>query len=699
MSRNAPLRAVVVGAGPTAEQLHLPVLAALRDRGALVLACICDLRADRTEAAQRRFGFERASGDAFAALARDDVDLIYIFGDAALHHRLGLEALTRGKHLFVEKPIAPDYRQAMELAQAAAARGLIAAGGHNRRFYPSLLEARARGGHAGWRYAEAVFHKPELGRPPPFGAETWLGANGIHALDALVHMMGGLPDQLMSAAAPCGGVEAAAFSALMRWRDGAQASFLCNNAAGARREEYVFHAPGLTVTATDTAVTVASEGKVASTATSGFGESVAAEHAAFIDAVRTGAPPVHAIANLAPSLFLAELIEAGFSGPVRLPVARAAAAAVEPAPADAAVILVSNAAALQPALGRRFVGRPLVSIDEVAADPRPRPEIVAAVLGRGAEPLTDDVLDKLPGLRVVGVMGLSVARIEPEALLARGVMIVNASSAYAETVADFALGLAILGRRRAFTSHAVMRAGGWGVVPPPAGLGQMVRRLAGPIRPWARRAGLERALLGAWRRAQPVVDGSAASAPGAACDLKGATIGLIGWGANARAFASRLRGLGAHVLVHSTHAAADELEAAGVRPAALGEVLAADVVSLHRGLTPATRHGLGAAELERLRPGTVLINVARGALIEPRALLARLRRGDIFACLDTFEDEPPARRDPLRRLPNVFLTAHIAGGSPDMHRAAAEEVVGKVADYLEGRPVDAVTRERLGSMT
>src|SRR6202030_540544 len=98
-------------------------------------------------------------------------------------------------------------------------------------------------------------------------------------------------------------------------------------------------------------------------------------------------------------------------------------------------------------------------------------------------------------------------------------------------------------------------------------------------------------------------------------------------------------------------------------------------VSLHRGLTPATRHFLGAAELARLRPGAVLINVARGALIAPDALLARLRQGDVFACLDTFEEEPLAASHPLRSLPNVFLTSHIAGGSPDMHAAAAEEVV------------------------
>jgi phosphoglycerate dehydrogenase-like enzyme len=174
---------------------------------------------------------------------------------------------------------------------------------------------------------------------------------------------------------------------------------------------------------------------------------------------------------------------------------------------------------------------------------------------------------------------------------------------------------------------------------------------------------------------------------------------LIGWGANARAFTARLIGAGALVLVYSEHAAAGDIEAAGATSASLAEVLAADIVSLHRGLTRETRHGLSAAELDRLRPGAILINVARGALIEPAALLARLRCGDIFACLDSYEQEPLKRRHPLRRLPNVFLTSHIAGGSPDMMAAAGEEVVGKVAAYLDGRNIDTVTPERLLTMT
>ena len=179
--------------------------------------------------------------------------------------------------------------------------------------------------------------------------------------------------------------------------------------------------------------------------------------------------------------------------------------------------------------------------------------------------------------------------------------------------------------------------------------------------------------------------------------LRGATAGLIGWGANARALATRLATAGATVLVYSEHATDHEI--VGARRSTLAEVLAADIVSLHRGLTPATRHFLGSGELSQLRPGAILINVARGALIDPDALLQRLRRGDIFACLDTFETEPPSRNDALRRLPNVFLTSHIAGGSGDMHAEAAREVIAKVSRFLDGTNVDAVSQTRLRTMT
>ena len=681
------VRALVIGAGETSAIMHLPALAGLQAGGRLQLVEICDLRMDRAEAARLRFGFHRAGGDGMAALARPDIDAVYLFGDARLHRDYGAAALAADKHLFVEKPIAPSYADACALARAAADRGLIAAGGHNRRFYRSLEEVRRRAGKAGWRSAEAVFHKPATSQPPPFGATSWLTANGIHALDALVWVMGGLPEQLTSLA------DGERFSALMSWPDGAQGVFLCDNRAGARRETYAFHAPGLSCTAGDEGLRIQGGGEESVLALPAIGDGIRAEHGAFLDAIADGSEPRHGLATLAPSLRLAELVEQGFSGRIEWPQRRTAPAAVAPRTSRAGAMLIVNAAGLASALAASPAHLPLVALEEIGRSPQPRPDVVAALIGAGPETLGDEVLDRLPNLRIAGLAGLSFARHRPEALLGRGVTLVNASQAYAESLAELALGLAILARRRAFSSDRIMREGGWGTTPPPTGA---VRRVATVMRPALARVGLEQPLLGLWRRTPLATGAAPTSGPR---ELRGASVGLVGWGGSARAFTLRLAAAGARVLVWSEHASADEIPRAGGGAASLAEVLAADIVSLHRGLTPATRHFLGAAELDRLRPGAILINLARGALVDPHALVRRLRRGDIFACLDSFEFEPPPRSDPLRRLPNVFLTSHIAGGSPDMQAAAVREALDKIVRHLDGVAAPTIDRARLRTMT
>jgi phosphoglycerate dehydrogenase-like enzyme/predicted dehydrogenase len=675
---SGPVRALVVGAGETSTLLHLPALARLKDRGRLVLVEICDLRRDRATAAQERFGFSRSSGDGLCAVSRPDIDAVYLFGDAQMHHNLGLAALDCGKHLFVEKPIAPSYAQARAMADTARAKSLIAAGGHNRRFFRTLIDIKQRAGRAGWRYAEAVFHKPSADVPPPFGASSWLTANGIHALDALLFVMGPRPSELAAMA------DGETFSALLRWPGGAQGVFLSDNSAGERREAYAFHAPGETCRIDD-------DGR-----NPDFTGSFDAEHSAFLDAIEQGAEPLNSLAALAPSLKLAELIEAGFNGPIDW--SEPVRAALTPKRPVGRSMLIVNGSALRTALAACPPARPLVAFEDVLQSSQPRPDIVAALLGTGPSQLTAEVLDRLPNLKVAGLVGLSFARHRPDLLLDRGVTLVNASAAHAESVAEFAFGLAILARRRAFASDQVMRRGGWGVVPQPQGWRGAVYEAARSLRPALAGAGLEPALLKAWRRTRPL-HGIDAAPTSPARDLRGAAVGLIGWGANAKAFTARLLAAGAKVTVFSEHASPDEILEAGAKPVSLGQALAAEIVSLHRGLSPATRHCLGAAELARLRPGSVLINVARAALIEPEALLARLKKGDVFACLDVFEAEPPPAADPLRRLPNVFLTSHIAGGSKDMQAAAVREVLGKIERHLAGAPAEAVARERLATMS
>src|SRR5882757_4176871 len=689
-----PVRALVIGAGPAAKAMHLPVLAGLRDAGQIELVIVCDIEHERADQALRQFEFREACGDPSGALKRADIDAVYIFGSAQLHYEFGSAALQNGKHLFVEKPVAPSFQQALALCETAQARGLIAVGGLNRRFYKSLAAVRARNGKTGWRSVEVIFHKPEHGKPAPFGARSWLSANGIHALDALVFAMDGLPSHLTAIAGDAASPASNIFSAVMSWPDGAQGAFLCNNNAGARREEYVFHGVAETYTVDEDSLTIDKDGVSTRTPMASLGDGVAAEHEAFLQGIRSAQPPLHSICAIAPSLYLAELIEGGFSGRVEIPKANHGPA-MQMTTRES--ILVANCTGHHAALARLLPQFPLVALEHVNRSPEQRPDIRAAIVG-GGPPLDPGIFSKIPNLGVIGIIGLSVARHNPETWLARGVSLVNASEAYAESVAEFALALAILGHRRAFGSNSAMRAGGWGTDPSMAGFTGWLHRTARALRPAIRSFGLEPIAARLWKHSQ-MGKSTSASGVSAARDLNGAIVGLIGWGANARAFAIRLVQAGAHVLVYSQHGAASEIAGCAAAPASLAAVLGAQIVSLHRGLSTRTRHFLGSAELAQLRPGTVLINVARGALIEPQALIQRLSRGDIFACLDTYEEEPLPASHPLRRLKNVFLTSHIAGGSRQMQAEAADEVIRKVIAHLNGDPQDAISYDRLRNMT
>ena len=155
------------------------------------------------------------------------------------------------------------------------------------------------------------------------------------------------------------------------------------------------------------------------------GDGIAAEHDAFIGAIRTAVEPIHSIGAIAPSLLLSELIEQGFSGRVVLPTPSAVSMLPQPGPST--TILIDRPSEMQEALNRLLPRYRLVSRQDIDTSAVSRPDIAAAILGRDSLPLDSDTLSKLPGLRVVGVIGLSLAHYNPEALLARGVKIGRAS--------------------------------------------------------------------------------------------------------------------------------------------------------------------------------------------------------------------------------------------------------------------------------
>ncbi|MFI6600016.1 NAD(P)-dependent oxidoreductase [Nonomuraea sp. NPDC050536] len=159
-------------------------------------------------------------------------------------------------------------------------------------------------------------------------------------------------------------------------------------------------------------------------------------------------------------------------------------------------------------------------------------------------------------------------------------------------------------------------------------------------------------------------------------ELGALTVGLVGMGAVARAVVARLRGFGSGIVF----SARSPRDVPGGRQVELAELLeVSDVVSLHLALTPETRGVIGRAELAGMRDGAILVNSARGALVDQDALVEGLRAGKpAGAALDVFDPEPLPADSPLRGLPNVYLSPHIGAGTWQ----ARHRVRGMVADNL-----------------
>ncbi len=182
-------------------------------------------------------------------------------------------------------------------------------------------------------------------------------------------------------------------------------------------------------------------------------------------------------------------------------------------------------------------------------------------------------------------------------------------------------------------------------------------------------------------------------------ELGDATVGLVGCGAVGRRVAALLRACGAEVLGHDPFVDAPTMRAQGIEPVQLPELLArSDIVSLHARLTGATVGLVGPDFLAAMRPGGVLVNTARGALVDTDALVAALRSGHLAgAALDVHDPEPLPPDHPLRRLPTVLATPHLAGASRTVAQQSVRRVVAAVAGYLaDGSLPDCANPEVFG---
>ena len=167
------------------------------------------------------------------------------------------------------------------------------------------------------------------------------------------------------------------------------------------------------------------------------------------------------------------------------------------------------------------------------------------------------------------------------------------------------------------------------------------------------------------------------------------TIGLVGFGTIAKKFIKFLAPFRCRILVNSGHMTEEEAAAWGVEKATIEEVFSqSDVVSIHQGLTDRTFHMVKREHLDLMRDGTLLINSARGAVIDEAALIEVLKTGRINAVLDVYEQEPPAPDSILRKLENVTLMPHMGGPTIDRRAYCTMTLVDDIQKLLAGTKVE-----------
>ena len=262
-----------------------------------------------------------------------------------------------------------------------------------------------------------------------------------------------------------------------------------------------------------------------------------------------------------------------------------------------------------------------------------------ALIVRNRTQVRGQLLEAAPKLACVGRLGVGLDNIDSEACGARRITVYPATGANDLSVAEYVITAAMMLLRGAWTATAAVAAGEW---------------------PRQRLMGRE---------------------------LAGKTMGLVGFGAIAREVAWRANAMGMPIVAYDPLLDAGHPAWQLARNISLDGLLeVADVVSLHVPLTEGTRHMIGSPQLSAMKPGAILINAARGGVVDEAALAAALREGRLGgAALDVFEREPLPAEDGAKfaGLSNLILTPHIAGVTVESNVRVSELIADTVLAHLE----------------
>jgi D-3-phosphoglycerate dehydrogenase len=264
-----------------------------------------------------------------------------------------------------------------------------------------------------------------------------------------------------------------------------------------------------------------------------------------------------------------------------------------------------------------------------------------AIMTAWGMPIDEEIIGALDKCVVIGVGSVGVDMVDVAAATAAGIVVTNVPDVFIDEVADHAMML-LLDAARMTSSMSRLAASG------------------------------------RWDEGWPLLS----TRP----RLFGQTLGLYGFGNVARCMARRAQVFGLHLIAHDPYVSELEITGAGVEPVGFGELLErSDFVSLHTPHNAETEHVIGAAALGRMKPTAILINTARGPIVDEQALIVALREGTIAgAALDVLEQEPPDADNPLLTMANVVVTPHVASATTRMRPETRRRVGREVAMVLRG---------------
>jgi len=274
-----------------------------------------------------------------------------------------------------------------------------------------------------------------------------------------------------------------------------------------------------------------------------------------------------------------------------------------------------------------------------------------AVLIRSATRIDAEALAAAPQLKVVARAGIGLDNVDVPAATARGVLVVNAPQSNIITAAEHALALLLAVARQIPAAHATMAAG-------------------------------------EWKRSK--FNG---------VEIADKTVGVVGLGRSGQLFASRIAAFGTHVIAYDPYLQPARAASIGVELVDLPTLLQrADIISIHLPKTKETLGLIGAAELATVKPGVLIVNAARGGLIDEQALADALADGRVGgAGIDVYSTEPAGKDNPLLSAPNIVLTPHLGASTTEAQDKAGTAVARSVKLALRGDFVpDAVNVQAAG---